>query len=65
MERVESEDRASRGKLASKDRLLSMLDGVDLRGAIPGRESLQIDNSALPPAEVAGRIARYFNLPRA
>ena len=64
MKRVAAEDRVARRKLTSRERLLSLLDGVDLNEPSPGRESLQIDNSELPPAEAALRIAHHFDLPR-
>ena len=63
-ERVESEDRVARRKLSSRERLLSLLRDIDLAKPIPRRESLQIDNSELPPAEAALRIAHHFDLPR-
>ena len=64
VQRVGSEDRVARRKLASRERLLSLLEDIDLAKPIPGRESLQIDNSELPSAEVAQRIARHFELLR-
>ena len=63
VERVWSEERVARRKLASGERLLSLLEGVDLASPIPGRESLQIDNSELTPGEASRRIAVHFGLP--
>jgi hypothetical protein len=64
MKRVVAEHRVARRKLTSRERLLSLLDGVDLDEPIPGRQSLQIDNSELSAAEAALRIAHHFDLPR-
>jgi hypothetical protein len=64
VERVAMEDRVARAKLTSEEGLLKIIDGVDLREPIPGRDSLQIDNTDLLPAAVAERIVEHFGLPR-
>jgi hypothetical protein len=57
LSRIESPDRVAMNKLASAEQLLAEFELHELFAPIPGRESLTIDNSALPAAEVAARIA--------
>jgi AAA domain len=60
--RVESEQRRSLGKLASAKTLRESLATRHLMATIPGRTSLIIDNTDLPPHEVAERIVDQFEL---
>ena len=55
--------RAEAGKLASLDTLRELLERYDLFSPVPGRESLEIDNTEAAPAEVASRIAAHYHLP--
>ena len=57
--------RAEAGKLASLDTLRELLESHDLFTPVPGRESLEIDNTALAPEEVAGLILSHYHLPAA
>ncbi|HEX8721012.1 MAG TPA: AAA family ATPase [Pyrinomonadaceae bacterium] len=51
------------GKLRSLDTLRALFESHDLFSAVPGRESLEIDNTAAAPAEVASRVAAHYHLP--
>jgi predicted kinase len=55
--------RAEAGKLASLETLRELLGRYDLSSPVPGRESLVVENTRLPPAEVAGLIASHYHLP--
>jgi AAA domain len=55
--------RAEAGKLASVETFRELLTRHDLFSPVPGRESLEIDNTALAPEEVAGLIVRHYHLP--
>ena len=57
--------RAEAGKLASLEMFRELLGRHDLFSPFPGRESLEIENTALAPAEVAGLIASHYHLPAA
>ena len=57
--------RAEAGKLASLETLRELLESHDLFSNVPGRESLEIDNTSLAPAEVAGLIVSHYHLPAA
>ena len=61
-ERVESPDRASRQKLRSVETIRALNEQYELFAAIPGRESLCIDTTSMPPAEAAGKIALHYAL---
>ncbi|MET0645709.1 MAG: hypothetical protein ABW208_03755 [Pyrinomonadaceae bacterium] len=61
--RITSPDRASAGKLASLDTLRELAERYDIFSPVPGRESLEIDNTALAPTEVAGLIISHYHLP--
>jgi hypothetical protein len=63
-ERVEAESRLSASKLSSADALRAQLDSLDMSTALPGRESLTIDNSRLSARDVAERIITHFGLER-
>lgn len=63
--RLPHPDRAQRGKLASLDTLSKVTSRYDIFSPVPGRESLEIDNTALAPAEVAGLIISHYHLPAA
>lgn len=60
--RLPAAERARRGKMASLDLLREVSARYDLFSPVAGRESLSIDNTALPPAEVARRIAEHYGL---
>ncbi len=55
--------RAEAGKLASLDTLRELYRTHDFFSSVPGRESLELDNTALAPEEVAGLIASHYHLP--
>ena len=61
--RLQSEERRAQGKLASLETLRELEGRLDLHSPVPGRASLHIDNTALPPAEAAARIAEHYKLP--
>ena len=63
--RLPQPGRAEAGKLASVEMFRELLTRHDLFSPIPGRESLEIENTALAPAEVAGLIASHYHLPAA
>lgn len=63
--RVMAEDRARRQKLRSAEVIRQMREDYDLVTPIPGRETLSIDTTHLPPAETAARIAAHYRLARA
>ena len=60
--RVLDAGRARRMKARSVDLVRDWNERFDLFSPIPDRTSLSIDNSTLPPIEVARRIAEYFHL---
>jgi DNA polymerase III delta prime subunit len=61
--RVPHPDRKTRGKVHSTDKLRAIAEQYDIFSPVPGRESLEIDNTELPPAEAARQIAEHFRLP--
>ena len=61
--RLPRPDRAEAGKLASVETFREVLTRHDLFSPIPDRESLEIDNTALAPEEVAGLIVKHYHLP--
>jgi hypothetical protein len=63
--RLTRPDRAEAGKLASLETFRELLGRHDLFSPVPGRESLEVENTALAPAEVAGLIASHYHLPAA
>ncbi|HEX8145836.1 MAG TPA: AAA family ATPase [Pyrinomonadaceae bacterium] len=63
--RLPRPERAEAGKLASLDTLRELAGRYDLFSPVPGRESLEIDNTALAPDEVAGLIVSHYHLPAA
>jgi hypothetical protein len=63
--RVAADERRQFGKITSALSLRAGLARWNLTAAIPFRESLEIDNSALEAAEAARRIAAHFSLTRA
>ena len=50
-------------KLADLEAFRAAIAGVDVFSSIPGRDSLEIDNTDLSPEEVAMRIIRHYALP--
>jgi chloramphenicol 3-O-phosphotransferase len=63
--RLPNPDRARAGKLASLDTLREVTSRYDIFSPVPGRESLELDNTNLAPDEVARRIIRHYHLPSA
>jgi hypothetical protein len=57
--------RAEAGKLASLETLRELTARLDIFSPIPGRESLEIENTSLAPEEVAGLIVSHYHLPAA
>ena len=57
--------RAEAGKLASLETFGGLLERHDLFSPVAGRESLEIDNTALAPEEVARLIVGHYHLPAA
>lgn len=60
--RLQSAGRVAQGKLSSLDTLRELEGRHDLHSPVPGRESLHIDNTALPPAEAAALIVEHYEL---
>ena len=63
--RLAQPSRAEAGKLASLEVLGELLERHDLFAPVPGRESLEIDNTSLAPEEVARLIVGHYDLPAA
>jgi hypothetical protein len=61
-QRLPSAERERRGKLSSLDTLRELVGRYDLFSPVPGRESLDIDNTGLSPTEVAQRIVAHYCL---
>jgi len=60
--RMPHPERKAMGKMASLDTLREVSARYDIFSPVPGRESLEIDNTDLPPAEAARRIVEHFHL---
>jgi hypothetical protein len=60
--RLPHAERARAGKLASLDTLRALLESHDLFSAVPGRESLEIDNTGLAPEEAARLVVEHYGL---
>jgi hypothetical protein len=60
--RVDAADRVERGKLVDPQGLQDLLDTRELFVPIPGRESLRVDTTHMPPGEAARLIAGHFGL---
>jgi hypothetical protein len=60
--RLTRPERASAGKLASLDTLRELTERLDIFSPIPGRESLEIDNTEVAPEEVARLIVGHYHL---
>jgi hypothetical protein len=54
--------RVERGKLASLDTLRELAGRYDLFAAVPGRESLEIDNTDVAPGEAARLVVGHYGL---
>jgi hypothetical protein len=63
--RLPHPERARVGKMASLDTLREVTSRYDIFSAVPGRESLEIDNTRLAPEEVARLVIAYYHLPSA
>jgi hypothetical protein len=63
--RLPHPERARVGKMASLDTLREVTSRHDIFSALDGRESLEIDNTALAPEEVARLIVGHYHLPSA
>ena len=63
--RVPRPERAPAGKLASLELLREVAGRYDIFSPVPGRGSLEIDNTDLAPAEVARLIVSHYHLPAA
>ena len=61
--RVVAEERRALGKIASVESLRGVLARWNLTSAMAGRDSLEVDNSALTADAAARRIAAHFSLP--
>ena len=61
--RVVAEERRALGKIATVESLHGVLARWNLTSAIAGRDTLEIDNSALAAGAVARCIAAHFSLP--
>lgn len=61
--RLPRPDRAQRGKMASLELLREVTARYDIFSPVPGRESLEIDNTAVAPDEVARLIISHYHLP--
>jgi len=61
--RVVAEERRGFGKIATVESLRGLLARWNLTSAMAGRDTLDIDNTALAPATTARRIAEHFSLP--
>src|SRR5215207_7144201 len=61
--RLPQPGRVEAGKLASLETLRELLERHDLFSPVTGRGSLEIDNTGLEPAEVAGLIVSHYHLP--
>ena len=60
--RLTRPERATAGKLASLDTLRELTGRLDIFSPVPGRESLEIDNTDVEPAEVARLIVAHYRL---
>lgn len=63
--RLPGPERARAGKMASLEMLREVASRHDIFSAVPGREGLEIDNTARAPGEVARLIAAHYHLPAA
>jgi DNA polymerase III delta prime subunit len=61
--RLPHPERARVGKMASLDTLREVTARYEIFSPVPERESLEIDNTDLPPAEVARLIVGHYHLP--
>ena len=60
--RLPHPDRACVGKMASLDTLREVISRYDIFSPVHGRESLEIDNTEVAPAEVARLIIEHYRL---
>jgi hypothetical protein len=63
--RLPHPERARVGKMASLELLREVTARYDIFSPVPGRESLEIENTALAPDEVARLIISHYHLPAA
>lgn len=62
--RLVSAARREQGKAATLDTLNEITSRYDIFSTVPGRESLTIDNTRLPPGEAARRVVEHYALGR-
>ena len=60
--RLQHPDRSRARKLASLDTFRELTERLDLFSPVVGRESLEIDNTGVEPAEVARLIVAHYRL---
>jgi len=60
--RVTRPERAHGGKLASLDTLRDLTARYELFSPLPGRESLEVDNTGVAPEEVARLVVAHYRL---
>jgi len=61
-QRLPHPERARARKLASLDVLREVTARYDIFSSVPGRESLEIDNTDVPPAEAARLVVGHYRL---
>ena len=64
LRRVEQPSRTDFHKLTSPDKLIKTLDEWELFLPVQGFESYRIDNTNIPPEEVARLVKEHFELPQ-
>ncbi len=61
-QRISADDRQTIGKLTDPDSIETSREKWDLFSTLPGRNTLEIDTTNVPPTESARRIIDYFGL---
>ena len=62
--RVPDAERARRRKVSTLELLREIMGRYDLFSTVPGRDSLEIDNTDLAPEEAARRVVEHYGLKR-
>ena len=62
--RVPDAERARRRKVSTLELLREVMGRYDLFSTVPGRDSLEIDNTDLAPEEAARRVIEHYGLKR-